>query len=159
MDRPTVSPADVRAALGMDRRRSWESGPAGRVPTNTWECFDDDTLLAWLQGLPAVHGHDEQLLEIVRSDRHFYVRQNAALRITDPDRLKPFGSDRHVGQILARRLSRVEDVSYLSTLVDETRHLEVKRAAQAQLVDLRQRLGALAQAAEPAVQLPQPAAR
>lgn len=140
MDAPTPSPADVRAALGIDRRQRWEPGPSGNVPSNSWQCFDDDTLLAWIQALPDHHRHDEQLLEIVRSNRHFYVRQSAALHIGNPERLKPFSEDRHVGQILARRLSRAEDAAYLLALVKETRHLEVKRAAQAQLAELKQRL-------------------
>jgi hypothetical protein len=144
MDGSTVTPADVRAVLETDRRRPWESGPGGKVPCGTWQCFDDDTLLAWLHALPADHGRDEQLLEVVRSERHFYVRQTAALRVQDPDRLKPFAADRHVGQILARRLSRVEDVAYLSALVGESRHLEVRRAAQSQLTDLTSRLDARA---------------
>lgn len=144
MDGSTVTPADVRAVLETDRRRPWESGPSGKVPCGTWQCFDDDTLLAWLHALPAGHGRDEQLLEIVSSERHFYVRQSAALRIQDPERLKPFAADRHVGQILARRLSRVEDATYLATLVSESRHLEVRRAAQSQLADLAGRLAAAA---------------
>ena len=140
MEASTVSPADVRSHLATDRRRPLESGPTGNVPASSWQCFDDDTLLAWLQSLPADHGRDDQLLEIVRSGRHFYVRQSAAMHIQDPERLKPFATDRHVGQILVRRLSRAEDVDYLSALVRDTRHLEVRRAAQAQLADLQRRL-------------------
>lgn len=135
-----VSPADVRAALGIERRSLWSAGTQGRVPSHSWECYDDDTLLAWLQALPEHHGHDDQLLDIVRSDRHFYVRQNAARRMREPERLAAFAADRHVGQILSRQLRRAEDLAYLSALAGSSRNPEVRHAAQAQLEDLERRL-------------------
>jgi hypothetical protein len=82
------------------------------------------------------------LLEVVRSDRHFYVRQTAALRVGDPERLKTFATDRHVGQILVRHLSRAEDVEYLEALVRNSRHGDVRRSAEAQLAALKERLAA-----------------
>jgi hypothetical protein len=50
--------------------------------------------------------------------------------------------DRHVGQILARRMSRVEDLGYLEHLARESQHLDVRKAAQAQMARLRAHLGA-----------------
>jgi hypothetical protein len=124
-----------------ERRQPWKPGPNTTLPGTSWRSFDDDMLLAWLQSLPPDHDMDRQLLEILGSDRHFYLRQMAAMSIRDPERLKEFAADRHIGQILARRLSRAEDIGYLSALVQASRHLEVRRAAQAQLTSLLTRLG------------------
>ncbi len=134
-------PTSDRAAASAERRQPWRSGPSVGGPAVSWRRFDDDTLLGWLQSLPPDHDEDGQLLEIVSSDRHFYLRQTAAMSIRDPERLKEFSGDRHVGQILARRLSRAEDIHYLSSLVRTSRHLEVRRAAQAQLTSLLSRFG------------------
>jgi hypothetical protein len=124
-----------------ERRQPWKPGP-DTARGSSWRGFDDDALLAWLQSLPEDHGMDAQLVEILSSDRHFYLRQTAALSVQDPEQLKAFADDRHVGQILARRLSRSEDIGYLSALVQASRHLEVRRAARAQLSSLLTRLGA-----------------
>jgi hypothetical protein len=70
---------------------------------------------------------------VVRSTRHFFIRQEAAKRIRDPERLKAFAGDRHIGQVLARQMRRPGDVEYLEKLLRESRHLEVRNAAQAQL--------------------------
>jgi hypothetical protein len=51
-----------------------------------------------------------------------------------------FEGDRHIGQILVRRMRRDTDVEYLERLVRETRHLEVRNAAVAQLKALRETL-------------------
>jgi hypothetical protein len=125
---------------GMERRRPWQPGPDGGAPRETWRGLNDDRLLTWIQSLPPAHENDELLLEIVRSSRHFFVRQSAAMRLRDPDRLRPFAEDRHVGQVLARRLSREEDIAYLDALSRSSLHLEVRRAAKAQLDSVRQRL-------------------
>ncbi len=93
--------------------------------------MSDDDLLQWLEENP--NHRDDELLEIVSSQRHFYVRQMAALQLNDPEALKRFADDRHVGQILARRLARDEDIAYLEDLVQRSRHIEVRSAAQAQL--------------------------
>jgi hypothetical protein len=74
----------------------------------------------------------------VRSGRHFFIRQEAAKRVRDPERLKAFEGDRHIGQILARQMRRDSDVEYLERLVRESRHLEVRNAAAAQLEILRE---------------------
>ena len=42
-------------------------------------------------------------------------------------------ADRHIGQILVRGLNRTDDVAYLERLLVESRHVEVKKAAEAQL--------------------------
>ncbi len=139
-ERGTATIAEAQASH-PERRQAWRPGPNATLPGTSWQSFDDDTLLAWLQSLPADHGMDGRLLEILSSDRHFYLRQAAAMSIRDPERLKEFAGDRHIGQILARRLSRAEDITYLSTLVQASRHLEVRRAAQAQLSSLLARLG------------------
>jgi hypothetical protein len=118
-----------------------EEGPEARRPLNYlplpgsegWLALVDDELLFRIQSLSADHEHDDDLLLVVRSDRHFFVRQEAAKRIRDTERLKAFAADRHIGQILARQMRRQGDVAYLEELIRESRHLEVRKAAQAQL--------------------------
>jgi hypothetical protein len=94
----------------------------------------DDELLFRIESLPeGPHGEDDSLMAVVRSERHFFVRQEAAKRVRDPERLKAHASDRHIGQILVRVMGRAEDVDYLRRLMSETRHLEVRKAAEAEL--------------------------
>jgi len=123
-------------------RDSWQSGPDASAPAASWRSLEDDDLLHWIEGLPQDHGQDRELLEIVSSARHFFVRQEAAKRLRNTDQLKAHFDDRHVGQILARRLSRVEDAAYLEHLRTTSRYLEVRKAAEAQLRELRDALGA-----------------
>ena len=85
---------------------------------------------------------------MVESDRHFFIRQEAAKRIRDRNRLFDFEDDRHVGQILVRYLTRREDVTYLERLSRSSRHVEVRSAAQVQLARLWRRLDAPANAAD-----------
>jgi hypothetical protein len=106
-------------------------GPPG------WLSLTDDELLYRIESLAPDHQEDAQLVAVVRSQRHFFVRQEAAKRIRDAELLKPFETDRHIGQILARQMRRVSDVTYLEKLVRESRHLEVRNAAAAQLQLLR----------------------
>jgi hypothetical protein len=73
------------------------------------------------------------LIAIVRSARHFFIRQEAAKKVRDHDQLKEHSGDRHIGQVLVRGLNRADDVSYLERLLVESRHIEVKKAAEAQL--------------------------
>jgi hypothetical protein len=98
-----------------------------------WLTLTDDELLFRIEALPTPHGQDARLLEVVRSDRHFFVRQEAAKKIEDPDHLKEHSTDRHIGQILVRTMTRAEDVAYLERLVADSRHIEVRKAAEAQL--------------------------
>jgi hypothetical protein len=100
----------------------------------------DDDLVFRIESLPPDHAHDDDLLVVVRSTRHFFVRQEAAKRIRDAERLKAFAGDRHIGQILARQMRRDSDVDYLEMLLRESRHLEVRNAAQAQLRHLKDAL-------------------
>jgi hypothetical protein len=126
-----------RASLpGQDRRTA-----AGPATGDGWLSLDDDELLFRIQSLHPLHGEDDALLAVVRSGRHFFVRQEAAKRIRDPECLKAFSGDRHIGQILARRMQREDDLAYLENLVRESRHLEVRNAAHAQLGELRKALG------------------
>jgi hypothetical protein len=53
--------------------------------------------------------------------------------VRDREQLKGHSADRHIGQILVRAMTRREDAAYLETLVRESRHIEVKKAAEAQL--------------------------
>jgi hypothetical protein len=106
-----------------------------------WLALADDDLLYRIQSLEPGHHDDDRLLEVVRSSRHFFLRQEAAKRVHDSERLKAFAGDRHIGQILARQMRRESDIHYLSQLIQEARHLEVRRAAQAQLDLLLARLG------------------
>ncbi|HEX6739278.1 MAG TPA: hypothetical protein VF310_13450 [Vicinamibacteria bacterium] len=115
------------------RRQVWKTGPDDRTPAG-WLALNDDELLFRIEALPAGHDEDAALLEVVRSQRHFFVRQEAAKKIGNPDHLKSHSGDRHIGQILVRNMTRDEDVAYLERLVRESRHIEVRKAAEAQLV-------------------------
>ena len=104
-----------------------------------WLALTDDELLFRIEALPTPHGQDARLLEVVRSDRHFFIRQEAAKKIEEPDHLKAHSTDRHIGQILVRVMTRAEDVAYLERLVSESRHIEVRKAAEAQLKLLQEK--------------------
>ena len=114
------------------RRAPWIAGPEPAAASG-WLALDDDDLLYRIERLPAEHAEDEALMEVVRSARHFFVRQEAAKRIRDHRRLRAHSGDRHIGQILVRAMTRREDAAYLESLVRESRHIEVKKAAEAQL--------------------------
>jgi hypothetical protein len=106
----------------------------GPRPDDTgWLALSDDDLVFRIESLPADHAHDDDLVGVVRSSRHFFIRQEAAKRIRDAERLKAFSGDRHIGQILARQMRRWEDIEYLEQLLRESRHLEVRNAAHVQL--------------------------
>ena len=120
--------------------------------------LDDDELLHRVETKAADENEDERLLEVVASDRHFFIRQEAAKRVTDHNRLFAFEDDRHVGQILVRHLTRREDVTYLERLSSRSTHVEVRKAAQVQLARLWLRLDAPEPAArEPAAPATPPA--
>lgn len=114
------------------RRQTWTPGP-GPDGESGWLALSDDELLFKIEGLAAAHDADKALLEVIRSNRHFFIRQEAAKKIRDPHLLKEHSGDRHIGQILVRGMTRAEDVAYLEKLTVETRHLEVRKAADAQL--------------------------
>ena len=116
------------------QRRPWKEGPEGsRGGAAGWLALSDDDLLFRIEALGPEHDADSILMEVVRSERHFFIRQEAAKRIRDADLLKGHSSDRHIGQILVRVMNRAEDVAYLERLVVESRHIEVRKAAEAQL--------------------------
>ena len=117
---------------GPSRRAPWTAGPEP-AGGGSWLALDDDELLYRIERLPAEHEEDEALMEVVRSARHFFVRQEAAKRIRRGERLKAHSGDRHIGQILVRAMTRREDAEYLESLVRDSRHIEVKKAAEAQL--------------------------
>jgi hypothetical protein len=125
-----------------DRRRRYggEEPEVSGVDVDGWLALTDDELLFQVESLPRPHGQDERLLEVLRSDRHFFVRQEAAKKIEDSELLKAHAGDRHVGQILVRSMNRNEDVAYLERLVAESRHIEVRKAAEVQLAALVARL-------------------
>ena len=114
------------------QRRAWAPGPSGASPDGLL-ALSDDELLFRVEALSADHDQDMALLEVVRSNRHFFVRQEAAKKIRDHHLLKEHCNDRHIGQILVRSMTRREDVAYLERLIVESRHIEVKKAAEAQL--------------------------
>lgn len=114
------------------RRKAWNDGPAASGGSG-WLSLTDDELLFQIEALPAGHPRDDALLEVLRSDRHFFIRQEAAKKVSDPERLKELSGDRHIGQILVRWMTRAEDAAYLEKLMAETRHLEVRKAAEVQL--------------------------
>jgi hypothetical protein len=119
--------------VSVDRRRA---GP-GQAPvvgnSDGWLELSDDELIFRIESLPGEHDMDLLLMEVVRSSRHFFVRQEAAKKIRDAELLKAHAADRHIGQILARVMTRTADVAYLQKLMTETKHLEVRKAAEAQL--------------------------
>jgi len=118
---------------GADRRRTARAVGAGGAAAG-WLALNDDDLLYRIEALgDQPHDKDETLLEVVRSERHFFIRQEAAKKIRDPELLKDFAEDRHVGQILVRQMNRAADVAYLQRLRDESRYIEVRKAAEAQL--------------------------
>jgi hypothetical protein len=123
-------------------RRPWREGPDPDAAGESWLALTDDDLLFRIESLPDDHGLDLRLMEVVRSDRHFFIRQEAAKRVTESSHLLGQSGDRHIGQILVRRLTRREDVAYLRKLVDESRHIEVRKAAEAQLKALLESLAA-----------------
>lgn len=116
------------------RRAPWFPGPnAPPVDPHGWLALNDDELLFRIAALDGSHAMDRTLLEVVRSARHFFIRQEAAKKIGDSELLKDHSGDRHIGQILVRGMTRREDIAYLERLVQESRHIEVKKAAEAQL--------------------------
>jgi len=124
---------------GRDLRLAVVAGP---LPSDQgWLALPDDELVFRIESLGADHAHDEELLAVVRSHRHFFIRQEAAKRIRDAERLKVFSGDRHIGQMLVRQMRREEDIDYLEQLLRESRHLEVRNAAQVQLRLLKETLG------------------
>lgn len=115
------------------RRQPWKEGPQSTDVARGWLALSDDELLFQIEGLAPGHAMDEALLEVVRSERHFFIRQEAAKKIGNHHLLKEHSGDRHIGQILVRGMTRREDAAYLEKLMTETRHLEVRKAADAQL--------------------------
>lgn len=115
-------------------RRPWKEGPEGSGGGAAgWLALSDDDLLFRIEALGPKHDADSVLMDVVRSDRHFFIRQEAAKRIRNSELLRGQSGDRHVGQILVRVMNRAEDVAYLERLVVESRHIEVRKAAEAQL--------------------------
>jgi hypothetical protein len=141
------------------QRRPWTEGPDQKAPPESWLLLDDDVLLHRIQTKDPSENEDERLIEVVESDRHFFIRQEAAKRVSDRNRLFAFEDDRHIGQILVRHLTRREDVTYLERLSSRSKQVEVRSAAQVQLARLWRRLDApdLAAPALPVVP-PAPAA-
>lgn len=116
------------------RRQPWRHGPeAARPRDEGWLALSDDELLFRIESLGPQHEDDRSLLEIIASDRHFFVRQEAAKKVRNVRLLRDHSGDRHIGQILVRGMTRAEDVDYLRRLLAESRHLEVRKAAEAQL--------------------------
>ena len=113
-------------------RAPWVAGPEPAAASG-WLALDDDELLFRIERLGPDHGEDDALMDVVRSARHFFVRQEAAKKIRDHRRLRAHSGDRHIGQILVRAMNRREDATYLESLVRDSRHIEVKKAAEAQL--------------------------
>ncbi len=127
-------------ASQQSRRRRWCEGPEPDAPKEGLLSLDDDRLLYEIKALEPAPERDLPLLAVVRSNRHFFLRQEAAKKITQKDLLKAYFDDRHIGQILVRGLTRREDVDYLEKLIAGTRYIEVRRAASAQLLELRKKL-------------------
>ena len=120
------------------RRAGWSPGPGEQASSrHEWLSLSDDDLLQHIEALASSHQEDEALLTVVRSHRHFFIRQEAAKRISRHALLQAHPEDRHIGQILVRRMTRREDIAYLEHLVATSRYLEVRKAAEAQLLQVR----------------------
>ena len=116
------------------RRKAWTEGPVPPAgAAHTWLALSDDDLLYTISSLPADHAADDALIAVINSTRHFYIRQEAAKRVQATELLNSHWDDRHVGQILVRGLTRSEDIAYLEKLVAQSRYIEVRNAARAQL--------------------------
>jgi hypothetical protein len=124
------------------QRRPWTEGSDEEAAPESWLLLDDDVLLHKIETKDPALNEDERLLEVVESDRHFFIRQEAAKLVQDRNRLFDFEDDRHIGQILVRHLTRREDVTYLERLSTRSKHVEVRSAAQVQLARLWRRLDA-----------------
>jgi hypothetical protein len=135
-------------------RKPWTEGPDEDAPPDSWLSLDDDEVLRRIETLDPEVDADEQLIEVVQSSRHFFIRQEAAKRVRDRRKLFAFEGDRHVGQILVRHLTRREDLTYLERLASTSHHAEVRRAAQVQLAELWVRLELPAPDPEPAAKRP-----
>jgi hypothetical protein len=122
-------------------RRPWHEGPDDEALPESWLGLADDELLHRVESVEPEDNADDRLIEIVESERHFFLRQEAAKKIGDRKLLFAYENDRHVGQILVRHLTRREDVTYLERLVAKSHHVEVRAAAQVQLAQLWGRLG------------------
>lgn len=138
----TDTRADLRAALedGPHLRVPWTEGPDESAAKESWLSLGDDDLLLRIDTVTAQDDEDDNLLEVVASHRHFFIRQEAAKRVRDRRKLFAFEDDRHVGQILVRHLTRREDLTYLERLVARCQHVEVRRAAQVQLARVWRRI-------------------
>lgn len=112
------------------RRQPWREGPDS---VDGWLALSDDELLYRIEAIQPSDATDPILMEVVRSGRHFFIRQEAAKKIKDHHLLKEQSGDRHIGQILVRSMTRADDIAYLEKIITETRHLEVRKAADAQL--------------------------
>ncbi|HXK11594.1 MAG TPA: hypothetical protein VMT70_18260 [Vicinamibacteria bacterium] len=121
-------------------RRPWTEDGDEDAPPESWLSLDDDALLHRIETLDPRGDDDDPLVEVVASDRHFFIRQEAAKRVKDRRRLYAFEDDRHVGQIFVRHLSRREDLTYLERIAMMGRHVEVRQAAQVQLARVWRRL-------------------
>jgi hypothetical protein len=104
-----------------------------RVGAAEWLGLTDDELIHRIEGLVQGHGMDAVLMDVVASERHFFVRQVAAKKIDDHRLVHEHWEDSDIGQILVRGVSRADDVAYLEKLAKQTRFPDVRRVAEAQL--------------------------
>lgn len=123
----------------VGRRAGWSLGGNSQGDAgHEWLSLSDDDLLQRIEALATSHHEDLALLTVVRSHRHFFIRQEAAKRVSDHALLQAHPDDRHIGQILVRRMTRKEDIAYLEHLLTTSRYLEVRKAAEAQLLRVRE---------------------
>lgn len=104
-----------------------------RTLSGEWLSLSDEDLIHRIAELESGHGQDAALMDVVASERHFFVRQVAAKKIDDHKLLHEHWADRDIGQILVRGVSRAEDVAYLERLAKQTRFADVRQVAEAQL--------------------------
>jgi hypothetical protein len=115
-------------------RQAWRHGPEPQQGQGqSWLGLSDDELLFRIESLGPEDDEDRSLLEVVGSARHFFIRQEAAKKVRNVRLLRDHSGDRHIGQILVRGMTRTEDIDYLRRILAESRHLEVRKAAEVQL--------------------------
>lgn len=121
-------------------------GQEAKGVTADWLTLSDEELIHRIEGLGKGHGVDPLLMDVVGSQRHFFVRQVAARKVEDSKLLHEHWDDRTIGQILVRGLSRADDVAYLEKLSRESRYGDVRSVASAELKTIGQSRGRLGDA-------------
>ena len=132
-----------RGSHSRDALEGDAMGQEVKAAIGEWLALSDEELIHRIEGLGKGHGIDPLLMDVVGSQRHFFVRQVAARKIEDSKLLHEHWDDRTIGQILVRGLSRADDVAYLERLSRESRYGDVRSVASAELRTIGETRGAV----------------